>query len=142
MENNVKGNIFFQVKSLKAKDGDVIIIRVPNMDDISERLQQNLYIKLKDVFPNNKIIMLEDKYDINILPESTLNAMGLFKIGEEDSREVKGSISIDEEIERIEIKNYVAEKTQRFAKALLRELKTELPDTKLDVRVRTIVKKE
>ena len=143
MVNGEKGKglkVEFQMKPLGVKDGDIVVIRVPR-DDLPGIIRQNLLIQLRQAFPKNELLMVGSKVNLNILPKKTLNAMGWFKKGQPENPEAQGFTNIEDEIGRIEVKNFAKEQTQLFAVALSKRLTKELPDVKLDVRVETYIKK-
>lgn len=130
----------FQLKKLKVTDDDIIVIKIPR-DETTNQVRQNLLIYLRKAFPNNQLLMIGSKIDMTVLPKKTLNAMGWFNTRNVKAKEVKENISVEAEIVKIEVKNFVTEQTQIFAENLREKLNKELPEMKLDVRVETLVRK-
>ena len=130
----------FQLKKLKVTGDDIIVIKIPR-DETTEKVRRNLLIYMRKTFPNNQLLMVGSKIDMTVLPRKTLNAMGWFKTGRAKDKEVKENISVEDEITKVEVKNFVVEQTQIFAKKLKASLNKELPEMNLDVRVETLVRK-
>jgi len=130
----------FQLKKLRATDDDIIVIKIPR-DEVGSMVRHNLLMYMRKAFPNNQLLMVGSRVDMTVLPKKTLNAMGWFKAGKVKANEVKENISVDDEITKIEVKNFVTEQTQLFASNLKEKLNKELPEMNLDVRVETSVRK-
>ena len=130
----------FQLKKLKVTDDDIVVIKLPR-DEANDRIRQNLLMYLRKAFPNNQLLMVGSKLDLTVLPKKTLNAMGWFKTARIKAHETKQAVSVEAEIVKIEVKNFVTEQTQLFASQLKKRLNKELPEMNLDVRVETFVKK-
>lgn len=64
----IKNEINFalvEVSRTKVKPGDTLILRHRGI--LSDRESQYLIASMKDIFPNNKIIVLEDDMNIDVL---------------------------------------------------------------------------
>jgi len=130
----------FQLKKLRATDDDIIVIKIPR-DETTNQVRQDLLNYMRLAFPNNQLLMVGSRVDMTILPKKTLNAMGWFKAGKVKTNEAEENISVDDEITKIEVKNFVTEQTQLFAANLKEKLNKELPEMNLDVRVETLIRK-
>lgn len=130
----------FQLKKLKVTGDDIIVIKIPR-DETTDQLRKRLLLYMRKSFPNNQLLMVGNKIDMTVLPRKTLNAMGWFKAGGVKAPKTQEDISIEAELVRLEVKNYIAEQTQLFAANLKKKLNEELPEMNLDVRVETKVKK-
>ena len=134
------GKVDFQMKKLNVSNGDIVVIRVPR-DDLPGRIRENLLVQLRQAFPKNELLMVGSNVNLNVLPKRTLNAMGWFKENQPKNPEAQGFTNVEDELMKIEVKNFAKEQTQLFAVALSKRLTKELPDVKLDVRVETYIKK-
>ena len=130
----------FQLKKLRVTDDDIIVIKIPR-DETTNQVRQNLLIYMRKAFPNNQLLMVGSKIDMTVLPKKTLNAMGWFKTKNVKANEAKENISVEDEITKIEVKNFVVEQSQIFAENLRKRLNEEPPGMNLDVRVETLIKK-
>ncbi len=150
MEDNGKGKVHFkpdgkldfQLKKLSVTDKDIVVVRIPR-DEASEQVRADLLIMLRKAFPNNELLMLGSKLDLNVLPKKTLNAMGWFKVddvGQVNQTDVKVGIKDFEKYTRhVELINFLKERAEEFARRVKAELEKEF-GTKLETRVGLFVK--
>ena len=139
--NGSKGSkLHFQLKKLTVANDDIVVIKVQR-DDLPGGIRERLLVQLRQVFPKNELLMIGSNMNIGVMPKKTLNAMGWFKKGQEETREAQKFVGVEAEIERMEVKTFVVEQSQIFAASLKARLNKELPEMNLDVRVETYIRK-